>query len=82
MRDEIETVVESKKSQLDHKLYERFSAFWVAVSDQIRLARNDAGHPISVDPVTHEIVHGALLLFPEFARLVVDLDSWINSTMT
>jgi hypothetical protein len=52
--------------------------FWT----RMRLARNDAGHPVSIDPVTHGTVHAALLLFPEFASLVRDLEMWISSTMT
>jgi len=73
--------LEAKKGQTATKLSERFSAYWMPVSDQMRLARNDAGHPVSVDPVTHETVHSALLLFPEFASLVTDLKPWISSTM-
>ena len=39
----------------------------------IRMTRNDAGHPSSVDPITREAIHGALLTFPEQARLSFDL---------
>lgn len=82
VRDAIETEIDARRAQLDRRLYERFAAFWVAVSDQMRLARNDAGHPVSTDPVTHETVHAALLLFPEFAGLVRDLTLWISGALT
>ncbi len=82
IRDAVEAEIEARKMQLDRRLYERFSAFWVAVSDQMRLARNDAGHPVSTDPVTHETVHAALLIFPEFARLVTDLNVWVSASLT
>jgi hypothetical protein len=82
VRDAVETEVEARRTQIDKRLYERFSAFWVAVSDQMRLARNDAGHPVSTDPVTHETVPAALLLFPEFAGLVRDLTTWISGSLT
>jgi hypothetical protein len=82
VRDAVEAEIEARRTQLDRRLYERFSAFWVAVSDQMRLARNDAGHPVSTDPVTHETVHAALLLFPEFAGLVRDLTAWVSSSLT
>lgn len=81
-RDAIEVEVEARRAQLDRRLYERFSAYWVAVSDQMRLTRNDAGHPVSTDPVTHETVHAALLLFPEFAGLVRDLTPWISGSLS
>lgn len=81
VRDAISNLLDGKKAQMERRLYERFSAFWVAVSDQMRLARNDAGHPVSIEPVTHETVHAALLLFPEFAALVSDLDTWIKTEL-
>lgn len=81
-RDAVEAEIEARRTQLDRRLYERFSAYWVAVSDQMRLARNDAGHPVSTDPVTHETVHAALLLFPEFAGLVRDLNAWVSSSLS
>jgi hypothetical protein len=81
VRDAIEIEIETRRAQLDRRLYERFSAYWVAVSDQMRLARNDAGHPQSVDPVTHDTVHAGLLLFPEFASLVKDVIAWISASL-
>ena len=44
------------------------------------MARNEAGHPSSVEPVTHEQVHAALLMFHEQARLCRDLSAWIDSS--
>ena len=38
VRDGVEAEIEARKVQLGRRLYERFSAFWVAVSDQMRLA--------------------------------------------
>jgi len=78
IRDEVEKCLVGKK--MNHKLYERFSSFWVPLTDQIRISRNDAGHPVSIDPVTHEAVHASLLLFPELARLVKDLKKWIRAS--
>jgi hypothetical protein len=60
-------------------LAESFSAYWPAFAEQIRGARNDAGHPASVDPVTPETVHAALLIFPELARLAKALEAWIHT---
>ena len=81
IRDALSDFLGSRKKQMDRKLSERFSAYWVAMTDQVRLARNDAGHPASVDPVTQETVHASLLLFPELAALTKDLTTWVNEEL-
>lgn len=58
-----------------------FEAYWPAITLQIRAARNDAGHPASVDPVTPEAVHAGLLVFPELAGIAAGLRSWITTTL-
>lgn len=65
---------------MPHELAERFSGHWAAFTAQLRIARNEAGHPSSVDPVTRDMVHGNLLIFPEVARLAADLQQWIQSS--
>jgi hypothetical protein len=82
VRDAVEREIDNRRTQLDRKLYERFSGFWMSISDQMRLVRNDAGHPISIDPVTHDLVHGNLLLYPAFAELVKDLNPWIATALS
>lgn len=61
------------------ELRDQFDAYWSAFSQQIRVVRNDVGHPKSVDPVTPESVHASLLVFPELARLVATLDAWVHA---
>jgi hypothetical protein len=68
---------ESKKATLAPPLREEFEAYWLAFTQQIRATRNDAGHPISVDPVTEDTVHASLLVFPELARLSTKLAEWV-----
>ena len=36
----------------------------------------------SVDPVTVDIVHAALLNFPEVARLLKELQGWVQTSYT
>jgi len=67
---------EPKKPQFDKQLREEFEAYWLAFAQPIRAARNDAGHPVSVDPVTPDTVHAGFLLFPELARLTTALLKW------
>jgi hypothetical protein len=62
------------------ELSDRFSGHWPSFTTQLRMARNDAGHPSSVDPVTRDMVHGNLLIFPEVARLAADLQTWVRSS--
>ena len=65
------------KAQFDRALRESFEAYWAAFAQQIRAARNDAGHPTSVDPVTPDTVHASLLIFPEIVRLANSLSIWV-----
>jgi hypothetical protein len=81
IRDAVKAEIDKRTAQLDRHLRDRYALHWGSMSEHIRQARNDAGHPASVDPVTHEIVHASLLMFPEFARLVKELKAWITMTM-
>jgi len=80
--DALRPEIESKKNLMDNKLKEAFEGNWPAFTQQIRKARNDAGHPTSIDPVTQEAVHASLLIFPELAKLASDLRDWIKASYT
>jgi hypothetical protein len=71
----------SRKSSMPHQLAAELDAFWPAFATQIRSTRNDAGHPVSVDPVTPDQVHASFLVFPEVVRLTSGLAGWVNSTL-
>jgi len=64
------------------ELRERYEAYWSAFSHQIRAVRNDVGHPASIDPVTPDTVHASLLVFPELARLALELHGWIRDRLS
>jgi hypothetical protein len=76
----IEAAITAKKTIMPVALFERFEANWPAFTHQIRTARNEAGHPVAVDPVTAEEVHASLLIFPELALLATQLQTWIASS--
>jgi hypothetical protein len=57
----IEATTVARKASMPSALFERFEANWPAFTHQIRTARNEAGHPASVEPVTAEEVHASLL---------------------
>jgi hypothetical protein len=78
--DAIKTELDGQKTNMLRRLAEAFEAYWPAFIQQIRVARNDAGHPSSIDPVSQDIVHASLLVFPELVKLTRELKSWIQSS--
>jgi hypothetical protein len=80
--DALRVFLDTQKSTLPKRLREGCEFYWPAFLQQIRSARNDAGHPISIDPVTPETVHASLLIFPEFAQLTHELMDWVKSHLT
>lgn len=76
----LETMIAAKRATLPGPLFERFEANWPAFTHQIRTARNEAGHPVTVDPVTAEEVHASLLIFPELATLARQVEEWISTS--
>jgi hypothetical protein len=62
--DELQQYVDARKGTLPRELRDEFSAYWPAFTQQIRVVRNDAGHPSSVDPVSPEAAHASFLVFP------------------
>lgn len=82
MLDALGAFFESKKSSFARELREEFEAYFQALPQPIRAARNDAGHPSSVDPVSDEAVHASYLLFPELVRLASALKTWVGRDMT
>lgn len=77
--DSIGKELEKHKSKMPQKINETFDSFWSAFTGQIRMVRNDAGHPKNVNPITKEFVHSSLLIFPQLAKLTNELKQWINS---
>ena len=76
----INSELDSVKSSMDVKLRESYIAYWPAFTQQIRAVRNEAGHPISVDPVTNSSVLASLLIFPELAVLSDKLMGWVKGS--
>lgn len=78
--DAIEQILTPKSCDMPKELKESFESYWPAFTQQIRTIRNDAGHPKSVEPVQEEVVHSALLIFPELASLGSKLTAWIRES--
>lgn len=78
VRDAITTHLDRQRGSMPRELRETYDAYWSAFAEQIRRVRNDAGHPKSVDPVTPESIHASLLIFPELAHLISELETWIG----
>lgn len=79
--DSMQREIGARIATMPHDLAENYQSYWSAFTQQIRSVRNDAGHPESIDPVTHESVHAALLIFPELAALAHSLKTWVANDM-
>jgi hypothetical protein len=82
------TVMRALQAELDrHKgampkeLREEYESNWPAMLHEIRVVRNDAGHPTDVAPVTPETAHATLLIFPQLAALATRLRDWVTTSM-
>lgn len=75
--DAIVHELDSRTSVMPRSLSEAYRAYWTNFISQIRIARNDSGHPSSLDPLTEYRSQASLLLFPEMARIAYDLIDWI-----
>jgi hypothetical protein len=76
----MEALLTARAKDMDRGLRDRFESYWPAWTGLFRMTRNEAGHPVSVDPITRDAMHAALLLFPEHARLSFDLSAWVVAT--
>ena len=79
--DGVEAVLQDHLRAMPRPLAEAFSTYYAAFAGQIRMVRNDAGHPKSVEPVRADTVHSSLLIFPELAKLVSELKDWVDNGM-
>ncbi|MGA2310550.1 MAG: hypothetical protein ABSG57_13530 [Candidatus Bathyarchaeia archaeon] len=80
--DELTKMLDNRKNTMGTRLKESYESFWQSFSGQLRMTRNDAGHPTSLDPVTSETAHSSLLIFPEFAKFAHELKPWISTSYT
>ena len=78
--ERLENELLSRKGNMNQHLVEQIQQNWPAFIGQIRRARNEAGHPASIEPVTHETVYASLLIFPELLSLTQKLKDWITGT--
>lgn len=79
--DAIRHSLSAVSNQFPHPLRDAFDSYWPAFAHQIRTVRNDAGHPVSVSPVSPETVHSSLLVLPELIGLQNKLKHWIEAEL-
>lgn len=75
--DAFKEIIDNKKGDIPKELSESYEAYWPAFTQQIRTARNEAGHPSNIGAITEEGVHASLLIFPELVKLASKLNTWI-----
>jgi hypothetical protein len=76
--DALRSYFDQRKKVFPRELKDAYEAYWPAFTQQIRAVRNDAGHPSSIDPITADTVHAALLVFPEIAKVACGLIEWLG----
>ncbi|ABA57853.1 hypothetical protein Noc_1359 [Nitrosococcus oceani ATCC 19707] len=79
--DSIKAQLDQAKKKMPRELADDYEAYWSAFTSQIRVARNEAGHPKSIDPLTPDAVHAAFLVFPEAARLATEFTDWAQKNV-
>lgn len=77
----LKAVFEDKGRKMPYSLKEEYESYWPAFTQQIRAARNEAGHPQSIEPIKQETVHASLLIFPELAKLSKNLLQWAEKNV-
>lgn len=80
--DCLESLLMAHKASMPRQLFEAFGSYWPAFTQQVRSARNAAGHPTSIDPVGEDTVQASLLIFPELVKLSTELKEWVTSSYT
>jgi hypothetical protein len=79
--DGIKRELDTHSKAMPAKLREEFQSYWEAFTSEIRLTRNEAGHPQSVEPVTPEDVQATLLAFPRVVGMAARLRKWVSRSM-
>lgn len=79
--DGLRTYIEQNKKSLPRDLRENYESYWAAFTQQIRVVRNDVGHPNSIEPVNPETVHAGFLVFPSVAHLANQLKLWAEGDL-
>lgn len=81
----MKNVIGALKAKLDEikddfppKLAEAYESNWSALIHPIRTARNEAGHPVSIESITRETVHASLLIYPELAKVAYEIIDWVD----
>lgn len=74
---ELKIFFDKEKLNFNQILREKYESFWEPFIQQIRIARNEAGHPKSIEASSEDSVHASLLIFPELAKLADDLKSYL-----
>lgn len=76
--DQIYKILLNSSSEMGHSLQEAYEVYWPAMVHQIRISRNNAGHPVDLESITFESVHSSLLIFPEIVSFTNEIVKWIE----
>ena len=79
--DAIVQEMDARTAAMPQRLAEAYEGYWTTFTSQIRMSRNDAGHPTALDPLTNFRAQASLLIFPETAKLAYDLIAWVPMSL-
>jgi hypothetical protein len=77
----LKSIFDDRSRNMSTSLREEYESYWPAFTQQIRAARNEAGHPQSIEPIKQETVHASLLIFPELSKLSLRLLKWADENV-
>ncbi len=80
VHDAVREDLEKHRKSMPRDLSESFDVQLGLGASLLRISRNDAGHPKSIDPVTRDDVHGNLLLFHSYAKWMRELREWAKTS--
>lgn len=81
IRDAMKTrYKDMEKDSTVPQLGQRFASYWDSIWANVKMARDDNAHPVSVAPQDQVTAHANLLNLPNFAKLAYDLGQWIETS--
>jgi hypothetical protein len=80
--DALKSVFDTQRANFPRGLRDEYDGYWSAFIQQIRAARNEAGHPSSMGSISEQTIQASLLIFPSLLKLAADLKHWIEHNMT
>lgn len=77
--DGIKKFLDQRRAEMPRGLRERYDVGFSSLTGQVRLLRNEAGHPQDIHGIEEATAHAALLVFPEAVALIKEISEWLEA---